>query len=680
MTVTLPPMSLFQKAPETAEEVASAHPGEIPPDQVQNMDEKEWYAKVYRGENVPQLTWRAVLLGSALGFLLAFTNLYVGLKAGWALGVVITAALVAYSLWNALLAAGFARTPMGVLEMNCMASTASSAGYATGGTMVSAIAALLMLSATPENPEGEHIALLPLVLWTACLGFLGTLMAIPMKRNMVNQERLKFPTGTAAAVTLQSLYSAGRMAMRKAKVLFANAAFGALAPILIFLNLRKDAEGVRSPLLPDQSNLFNWLPSPGNSRTGEATQPSDWTWYMDHDPVMLAAGGLMGLRVTLSMLLGGIILYYGLGEWGLQESWVSPSGETKYAITTPGTVWREAGLWFGVSILVSSSLLLFALQWKTILRAFRGFGGTASSGNEKDQEFEAKVAATEVPIDWFLWGVLIFGAAVVVLAEVYFEIPWYFGVLAVCLTFALSLVACRATGETDITPTGALGKIMQLTYGRLIPQNSTANLMTASITANAAGNSADLLSDLKSGYLLGANPRRQFLAQFMGVISGTFATVIGFRLLVPNAITLNGQWLENGTYLQPDFPAPAAVSWKAVAELFEFGLENMHPAHLQLIVAGLAVGCIIVAIERLAPKYVRASLPSATGVGMGMIFGFNFALSMILGAVAAEIWKRKDKTSADNYLVPAAAGIIAGVSLMGVVVAILNNTALSNAA
>ncbi|PMY18170.1 peptide transporter, partial [Pseudomonas sp. FW305-3-2-15-A-R2A1] len=84
-------------------------------------------------------------------------------------------------------------------------------------------------------------------------------------------------------------------------------------------------------------------------------------------------------------------------------------------------------------------------------------------------------------------------------------------------------VACRATGETDVTPTGAMGKIMQLTYGVLMPQAVTANLMTAAITSGSASASADLLNDLKSGYLLGANPRRQFIAQFSGIITGTLA-------------------------------------------------------------------------------------------------------------------------------------------------------------
>ena len=88
------------------------------------------------------------------------------------------------------------------------------------------------------------------------------------------------------------------------------------------------------------------------------------------------------------------------------------------------------------------------------------------------------------------------------------------------LSFALALVACRVTGETDTTPVGAMGKIMQLTFGVLAPGNMNVNLMSANITAGAAGASADLLTDLKSGYLLGAHPRKQFIAQFCGIFIG----------------------------------------------------------------------------------------------------------------------------------------------------------------
>jgi uncharacterized oligopeptide transporter (OPT) family protein len=87
-----------------------------------------------------QLTWRAVLMGSCLGGVLSLTNLYIGLKAGWGFGVAITASILSYAIWTSLLKVGVARTPMTILENNCMQSTASSAGYSTGGTLISAFA------------------------------------------------------------------------------------------------------------------------------------------------------------------------------------------------------------------------------------------------------------------------------------------------------------------------------------------------------------------------------------------------------------------------------------------------------------------------------------------------------------------------------------------------------------
>jgi hypothetical protein len=101
----------------------------------------------------------------------------------------------------------------------------------------------------------------------------------------------------------------------------------------------------------------------------------------------------------------------------------------------------------------------------------------------------------------------------------------------VALSFTLALVACRVTGETDTTPVGAMGKITQLVFGALSPGNVNVNLMSANVTAAAAGSSADLLTDLKSGYLLGAHPRKQFIAQFAGIFVGT----LGERCSPPSA-------------------------------------------------------------------------------------------------------------------------------------------------
>jgi uncharacterized oligopeptide transporter (OPT) family protein len=642
----------------------AAPTGRPSPAEVLEMDEATWYARVYQGAGVPQLTLRSVAMGSLLGFLLAFTNLYVGLKTGWGLGVALTACILAYALSNALHAVGIWKTPMSILEMNCAQSTASAAGYSTGSTMVSAISALLMLSATPENPAGEHLPWPVLAGWTFVLAALGTVLAIPMKRSLVNRERLKFPSGTAAAVTLHSLYSEGREAMIKARALLGAAAVAALAPLLLELHVfhgKREEELGRGALLPSDSKVFDWLPARGVAADGKPFAPSDWTMVMDHNPVMIAAGMLVGLRVAAWMTVGGLLLAYVVGPMGWDAQWTSPvTGEVVRAASAPYKAWKEIGIWFGVPIMVSSGLLAFAMQWRTIVRAFQSL---ASGGGDEPEI----VKQTEVPASWFVVGGLVASLGTLILGQVAFDIPWAYGVLAIALSFVLSLVAARATGESDITPIGAMGKITQLTYGVLIPQSTTANLTTASITASAAVSSADLLNDLKSGYLLGANPRQQFLAQLAGIFAGTVASVGGFYLLVPDATALLGVGET-----APKFPAPAAQSWKAVAEVFKYGLENMHPLHQQAIFAGLLVGALLTAAEASLPAW-RKWVPSATGLGLGLILPFQYPLSMLVGAILAELWTRASATSSERFLVPISAGIIAGVSLMGVLVAVINN-------
>ncbi|MHC4822777.1 MAG: OPT family oligopeptide transporter [Planctomycetota bacterium] len=666
-------MALFQKAPSTPEEAAKCGPLPIPPAEVAEMGEDEWYEHAYRGDDSPQLTIRAVLMGSFLGFFLAFTNLYIGLKTGWHLGVAITACILSYSLWQMLLKSGAAKTQMTILENNCMQSTASAAGYSTGGTFVSAIAALLMISATEDNPQGEHLPIWVLVAWTFFLAILGVVLAIPMKRNMINQEKLKFPSGLAAASTLQSLYADGTEATRKARALLWSGLAGAAVPIFIDAHFLVDK--VRSTasdtfyrtIWPSSSKMFDWIPGRGTKVVDEVTvdaKPSDWTIVMDHNPVMIAAGALVGLRVAAWMTISALALAYWVGPMAQGSFAFDVDGEQFAAVSTPGKAWKEIGLWLGAPIMVASGLLSFAFQWKTIGRAFSGLG---KGGGEQDAS-----AGVEVPTSWFLWGMLLSGAGVVFVAGYEFHVPYHLGALAVVLTFVLALVACRATGESDITPTGAMGKIMQLTYGVLLPSNSptfaTSNLMTAGITAGAASSSADLLNDLKSGYLLGANPRRQFIAQFCGIFTGTIATVVGFKVLVPDATKLLG----NGD-VTPEFPAPAAVAWKAVADVFSKGIENMHSMHQDAIFVGLGIGALLVIAEKFASKGMRRWLPSATGVGLGFILPFQYPLSMLIGAGAAAIWTARNKKSSDDYLVPVASGIIAGVSIMGVIAAAINN-------
>jgi uncharacterized oligopeptide transporter (OPT) family protein len=157
------------------------------------------------------------------------------------------------------------------------------------------------------------------------------------------------------------------------------------------------------------------------------------------------------------------------------------------------------------------------------------------------------------------------------------------------------------------------------------------------------------------------------VAQFLGIFTGTIASVLCYFLLVPDATALTG---TGGA--APQFAAPAAQQWKAVAELFRYGIDNLHPMAREGIAIGLLGGSVLAITEWVFPKE-RKWIPSATGVGLGLLLPFFTSLSFALGAVAAWVFHRIDKRQAERLTIPISSGLIAGESIVGVIVAALNN-------
>jgi uncharacterized oligopeptide transporter (OPT) family protein len=223
------------------------------------------------------------------------------------------------------------------------------------------------------------------------------------------------------------------------------------------------------------------------------------------------------------------------------------------------------------------------------------------------------------------------------------------------------VIAARVTGETDVTPTKALGPVTQLLYGAALSGNLTANIMSANVTGGVGLHAADLLTDLKSGFLLGANPRQQFYAQLFGVLAGAAIIVPAFNLLVPTADVLGSDI----------FPAPSVQVWAGVSKVLVDGVSALHPTAQTAVLVGLIVGTVLTILEKVAPPKLRAFVPAAPGLGLAFVMPAYNALSMCLGAAIAEIWRKKSGKAGDEASVPLASGFIAGESLMGIVVAIL---------
>ncbi len=602
--------------------------------------ELEWFNNVYQGDDMPQLTLRALIMGSLLGAVMSLSNLYVGLKTGWGLGVAITACILSFAIYKALMGAfpKLFKTEMSILENNCMQSTASSAGYSTGGTMVSAISAYLLVT-------GHHIPWGVLMWWTFFLAALGVFMAIPMKRQMINIEQLRFPSGVAAAETLKSLHSKGKVASQKARALGLSGLVGAV------VTWCRDAGKPAFLNFPSNVPLF-----PGASKVTLVGIPLiKWTLSFEMSTIMIAAGAIMGWKICWSMLFGATLNYAVLAPWMVKLGAISgdPAKMGYRTIVSWST-------WGGAAIMVTSGMLQFLLQWRTIARAFSGMGSLFSRSKSRSTKKDP-MERIEVPSSWFLTGTILSGMGCVAVLYHSFGTSIWMGIFSVIMTFFLAVVACRATGESDITPIGAMGKVTQLFFGAISPANLVTNLMTASVTAGAAGSSADLLTDLKSGYLLGANPRKQFIAQFVGIFAGTLVVVPAFYLLVPDAASL-------GT---DKWPAPSAQVWAAVARLLGSGLHALHPtARLAILIGGL-VGVVIPLLEKAFPKAAKY-FPSPMGLGLAMVIPFFNSLSMFIGAVIAILFEKRNPVKAERYVIPVASGLIAGESLMGILVALLS--------
>jgi uncharacterized oligopeptide transporter (OPT) family protein len=303
--------------------------------------------------------------------------------------------------------------------------------------------------------------------------------------------------------------------------------------------------------------------------------------------------------------------------------------------------------------MVFSSLTTVALQWRTIARAFTLFKKTERPAHS------AAMDAIEVPASWLIAGLIPITIGMVLVQYLAFHVSIVLGLIAVALSFVLSLVCCRATGETDTTPIGAMGKVTQLLYAALPGARGIAsiNLMAAGVTASAGGAAADLLTDLKSGYILGANPRKQFIAQFVGIFFGLVAVVPAWFAMVPNKQALEA------------FNPPATYMWKAVADLLTQGLHMLPVTALWAIVIGALVGVALPVAGKLFPK-AHPYLPSAMGLGLSWVMVFENSLSFAIGAVLVAAWSRLSKKGSDLYYVPVASGLIAGESLIAALIAI----------
>lgn len=613
-----------------------------------------WLENVFKGD-VPQFTLRAGLCGFLLGFLLSTTNLYVGAKTGWSLGVGITSVILAFALFKALtrmgLAGGFT-----VLENNIVQSIACAAGYMTA-PLISSMAAYMLVTDT-VIPRSQAF------LWLVGLAILGVLFAFPMKRRFINDEQHPFPEGRACGVVMDTLHrqqaatdqeTAEKLAP---KLLIWSAIAAALAKL-------GQAEKVLEWIKPDllRFRIREYLDGPfyalceglGWKPAILGTSLKELTIRPELDIAMIGAGGLMGIRTGLSLTIGACLNYFVLApimiEYGDILGQINAAGETTYGFRQI-TYWA---LWGGVAMMTTASLFAFLSKPAMLVNAFKGIlGGRRAT--------EDCVAHVELPLSVFVLGIPLMGGFTVWMAYTFFAVPWYWAAVAVPLVFVFCLIAANSTALTSITPTGAMGKLTQLTFAVLARGQIHTNLMTAGITGEVASHSSNLLMNIKPGYMLGGKPRLQALGHCLGAISGALASVIVFYPLF-----LRG---NPDNLISEKFPMPAAAIWKAVAEILTEGLSALPTTAIWAAAIGGAAGILMELVKMVTRGKFGVS---AVGIGLAMVIPFTTCLAMAFGSFVFWVLEKRYRSpeSRVNTVVvknqeAICAGVIAGAALMGI--------------
>ncbi|KAG0370115.1 hypothetical protein BGZ54_007643 [Gamsiella multidivaricata] len=589
-----------------------------------------------------QFTWRAAIVGSLLGCVVAASNLYVGLKIGWTFGASLWGAIFGFIILKPL--ARLMGSTFGPREnATCQAAATTAGGLSTG--FVTAIPAMYRMGLMGEGRMPKDDAL-TLVLWTTCAAFFGMFFAVPLRTHFVINQDLVFPTPRAAAETIRNLHKTGSKAASDAQKT-ALIMIGAFFVALVFVLLGNFIPGIF-----DTIHILYWIGhAAGYMRMQHADQIWGWAWSFDFS--FFGAGMMTPGSTVWSFMLGEFIAYGLAGPLMVDSGYLEgPRGFTK---PRNGTA-QSWFLWPGIALMV-----------------FTAFGELGRAELVDQSGFVSKDPVPphlQVPTLWWVTGLVISAVFTIVLMAVDFKVPVYSTIIAIILSFLLAFVGLQASGETDINPTGSIGKVTQLVFSRFpgeLQVVQKTNLMCANISASICAQAVDMVGDLKTGHLLGASPRSQFFAQCVGSVFAIAAAVPLFILY-----TEAYHCIVDATIEKCEFGLVSVVTWQSVCQILTTGGTVPRGSVITAcVLAVLAIVNIVIRIK-LVPEKVRPYWINLNAVGLGMINPSPaLALAMLTGWVGGQIWVRINRVAHEKLMYSVAGGFISGVGVAGIIKAIM---------
>jgi len=481
----------------------------------------------------PELTARALILGSIFGVLFGAVTVYVGLRAGLTVAASIPISVLSISILRA-----FGRSS--ILENNIVQSTGN-AGQSIASGVIFTLPALIFLGFDLESTRIFALALFG--------GWLGVLFMIPLRRQLIveEHENLIYPEGTACADVLMAGERGGSFASR------------------VFLGL--GLGGVYT--LFQNDNLFRLWPSQPDYQPdyGEQHLLKGSAIRADCTPEYLGVGYIIGLRVSAIMLAGGVfswlVLMPAIYFFGSHMTAPLYPGTVPIKDMSPSDLWSTYVRPMGAGAVAAAGLITLLRTAPTIFGALTQ--GLRNIGN--------KNAAAKRPsrVEHDLPPIVVFGGSLllVLLMFLFLEFKPVPGaqvsalanlaaaLLVVVFGFLFVTVSSRIVGIVGSSASPVSGMTIAtlmataaifLVKGWTAPAFGALAITIGGVVCIAASNAGDTSQDLKTGYLIGATPWKQQLAIMVGVIVSIFSV----------GATLNAMNKGLEEFLR--MPAPVAMS------------------------------------------------------------------------------------------------------------------------
>lgn len=626
---------------------------------------------------LPQVTLRATIVGLLIGSVILISNFQFGLQTGWVSMMSLPAALLGFAVFK-LTPLSQSFTDVENVYIQSIAVAVGTGPLCYG--FVGIIPAIEKFMTSDESGLGRRIifSTKELIVWSMGLGLFGVFFAIPLRKQVIVKEKLPFPSGSATATLISVLHGTeiyeSDMEEEEEDVtkntnesplqqqtsttqLIESTDYNSNMRSLTYTFLVSSAYTLISFFFP----ILKKVPIFGTSAS------KDYMWDFQPSPAYIGQGIIMGLPTVSYMLFGAVL------GWGI----LAPL--SKYMKWAPGPIddWVSGGqgwiLWISLSIMVADSLVSFiVLSVKSVqdfIVDYRSRQESYTQALELQQslidETENRVSgdgdnnkpilnggSLEIPKQFLisnkvaLIGTLGSTILCVVTMRIIFGklIPIYASLTAIILAMLFSVLATRTLGVSDINPVSGIGKLSQLIFAFIIPSNHPAkiliNLISGGVAEAGAQQAGDLMQDLKTGHLIGASPKAQFIAQIIGTIFSVFLSSIMYQI-----------YMTVYTIPNETFRIPTAVIWIDCSRLVTG--EGLPPKAMEFAIIFGVIFAIISLLKNTMPptsKYYPylVYLPNGVAVGVGIYNTPNFTLARFIGGLIAYNWhniSNRGKTS-----------------------------------